>query len=145
MTPMSAMPMMAGGMTPAQPGAMPAMMPMMMPMPMPMSMMGGGMPGMMPMNGMMPMPMGGMPGMMPNMMPMPMPMMGGGMPVMAMPMMGRMTVEMTKDGMVCRMTPMDQAGMEMMGDRCNAMNAMMAMGMPCMVMCGGMPMMIATR
>ncbi len=132
MTPMSAMPMMAGGMTPAQPGAMPAMMPMMMPMPMQMG-------GMQPMPGMMPM------GVMPGMMPMPMQMGSMPMPMMAMPMMCRMTVEMTKDGMVCRMTPMDQAGMEMMADRCNAMNAMMAMGMPCMMACGGMPMMVATR
>ena len=66
------------------------------------------------------------------------------MPMMPMPMMCRMTVEMTKDGMVCRMTPMDQGGMEMMADRCNAMNAMMAMGMPCLVACGGMPMMMGT-
>ena len=144
MTPMSAMPMMAGGMTPAQPGAMPTMMPMMVPMPMPM---GGGMPGMMPMGGMAGMmPMGsGMPGMMPMAGMMPMSGMGMPMPMMAMPMMCRMTVEMTKDGMVCRMTPMDQAGMEMMADRCNAMNAMMAMGMPCLIACGGMPMMMGTR
>jgi len=147
MTPMSAMPMMAGA--PANPGAMPMMMPMMMPMTgaMPMggmqSMPMGG--GMMPMGGMqsMPMmgggmmPMGGMPGM---------PMMGGMMmPMMAMPMMCRMTVEMTQDGMVCKMMPMDASAMEMLAERCNAMNAMMSMGMPCMMSCGGMPLMMATR
>jgi hypothetical protein len=143
---MNAMPMMAGGMTPANAGGMPMMMPAMMPMSM-------GMGGMMP-GGMMPMPMGGMMpsmGMMPGMMPMPMPgmmPMGGmmpsmGMPMMAMPMMCRMTVEMTKDGMVCRMEPMDQASMEMMTERCNAMNAMMAMGMPAMMTCAGMPMMVS--
>jgi hypothetical protein len=98
----------------------------------------------MPMGGM---PMGGMPmgGMMPGMMPgMSMPMGMGGMPMMPMPMMCRMTVEMTKDGMVCRMMPMDGAAMDALAERCNAMNAMMAMGMPCTMMCGGMPMMVGT-
>jgi hypothetical protein len=33
--------------------------------------------------------------------------------------------------------------MAMMQERCNAMNAMMAMGMPCMMSCGGMPMMMS--
>jgi hypothetical protein len=55
-----------------------------------------------------------------------------------------MTVEMTKDGMVCKLMPMDDAGMEMMSDRCNAMNAMMGMGMPCVMSCAGMPMMMGT-
>jgi hypothetical protein len=143
MTPMTAMPMMAGGMAPAQPGAMPAMMPMMVPMPMAMPM-----GGMMPMPGMMAGAAGGMTPMAGGMQGMmPMAQMGGmmPMPMMAMPMMCRMTVEMTKDGMVCRMTPMDQAGMEAMADRCNAMTAMMAMGMPCMMACGGMPMIIGAR
>jgi hypothetical protein len=131
MTPMSAMPMMAGA--PANPGAMPMMMPMMMPMTGAMPM--GGMQSM-PMGGGM-MPMGGMPGM---------PMMGGMMmPMMAMPMMCRMIVEMTQDGMVCKMMPMDASAMEMLAERCNAMNAMMTMGMPCMMSCGGMPLMMATR
>lgn len=67
-------------------------------------------------------------------MPMMMPMM------MPMPMMCRMTAEMTKDGMVCKMIPTDAAQMTMMSERCSAINAMMAMGMPVMVMCGGMPM-----
>jgi hypothetical protein len=148
MTPMNAMPMMAGGMTPATPGGMPMMMPM-MPMggmqQMPMPMMGG----MMPMGGMpqmsMPMASGGM---MPmgGMQQMPMPMMSGMMmPMMVMPMMCRMTVEMTPDGMVCKMMPMDASAMETMAERCNAMNAMMSMGMPCMMSCGGMPLMMATR
>jgi len=97
-----------------------------------MPMMGGGMmPGMMPMTGGM-MPMGGM----------PTPMMMGGMPMMAMPMLCHMTFEMAKDGMICKMTPTDSSGTSMMAERCNAMNAMMAMGMPCMVSCNGMPMMI---
>jgi hypothetical protein len=76
-----------------------------------------------------------MPGMMGGM-----PMMG--MPMMAMPMMCRMTCEMAKDGMVMKMMPMDASAMEMMTERCNAMNAMMAMGMACMMSCGGMPMMV---
>src|SRR5688572_3771861 len=110
---------------------MPQMSMPMMGMPMPMGMMGG-MPGMMPMPMMMmpmPMPMGMMGGMgMPNQM---MGMMGmpGMMPMQ--PMMCRMTCEMTKDGMVCKMMPMDAAQMEMMKERCTAMMSMMAMGMPC--------------
>ena len=66
----------------------------------------------------------------------------GGMPMMAMPMMCHMSFEMTKEGMVCKMTPMDGSGMGTMAERCNAMNAMMAMGMPCMMSCNGMPMMM---
>jgi hypothetical protein len=46
--------------------------------------------------------------------------------------------------MTIRMMPMDQSAMGMMTERMNAMNAMMAMGMPCMMSCGGMPMMLAT-
>ena len=118
------------------------MMPMMMPITGAMPMggmqsmpMGGGtvMGGMqsMPMMGGGMMPMGGMPGM---------PMMGGMMmPMMAMPMMCRMTVEMTRDGMVCKMMPMDASAMEMLAERCNAMNAMMGMGMPCMMTAGECP------
>jgi hypothetical protein len=53
-----------------------------------------------------------------------------------------MTCEMTKDGMVCKMMPMDAGQMGMMQERCNAMNAMMGMGTPMMMMCGGMPMML---
>ena len=87
-------------------------------------MMGG-----MPMMGMNPM-MGGMPMMMPMM--------------MRMPMMGRMTCEMGKDGMMCKMMPMDASQMDMMKECCEAMNSMMAMGMPMMMMCNGMPMMMCT-
>jgi len=96
----------------------------------------GGMPmgGMPMMNGMMPM-MGGMPmgGMM-------MPMMMSGMT----PMMCKMSCEMTKDGMVMKMTPADASMMSRMKERCEAMNAMMAMGAPMMMMSGGMPMMMCT-
>ena len=57
--------------------------------------------------------------MMPNMM------MGGMMmPNMMsnmMPMQCKMTCEMTKDGMVCKMMPMDASMMEMMGQRCEMM------------------------
>jgi hypothetical protein len=107
---------------------------------MPMNMMGNMMPmsGMnmnMPMSGMNMMPMGG--GQMMNQMPMMMP-----MPMMV-PMMCRMTCEMQKDGMVCKLMPMDASQMDMMRERCNAMTAMMAMGMPMMMMCGGMPIMMA--
>jgi len=56
---------------------------------------------------------------------------------------------MTKDGMVVKMMPMEGSGMGsgmgMMTERCNAMNAMMAMGMPCMMSCNGMPMMMGMR
>ncbi|HTP24797.1 MAG TPA: hypothetical protein VMK12_03960 [Anaeromyxobacteraceae bacterium] len=124
---MSAMPMTSG---------MPAGMPMMMPMPVPLSgmgmpMMGGFMPGVPGMGGM-PMPMMG--GFMPNMM--------GSVPMMAVPMMCHMSCEMTKEGMVCTMRPMDGSGAGMMTERCNAMNAMMAMGMPCLMSFGATPMMI---
>jgi hypothetical protein len=69
-------------------------------------------------------------------------MMGMGMPMMMpMPMMARMKMEMTKAGMVCTMMPMEGMDMDMMTERCNAMNAMMAMGMPMMMSCGGMMMM----
>ncbi len=93
--------------------------------------------GMNPMMGMHQMPMMGMNPMMGGM-PMMMPMM------MRMPMMARMTCEMGKDGMMCRMMPMDPGQMEMMKDCCDAMNSMMSMGMPMMMMCNGMPMMMCT-
>ena len=80
--------------------------------------------------------MGGMPAMMPQMMPMMM----GGMPAM----MCRMTCELTPDGMRIMMKPMDASMMPMMKERCDAMNTMTAMGAPCMMMCGGMPMMMGT-
>ena len=115
-------------------------MPMMNGPMMPMGMMGnqGGMP---MMNGMMPgMGMGMMPmmnGMMPGM-GMMMPMMMSGM----MPMMCKMSCEMTKDGMVMKMMPTDASMMPRMKERCEAMQSMMAMGAPMMMMCGGMPMMM---
>lgn len=105
---------------------MPANAPMMMPMAMPTGMMN---PMMMPMGMMNPMMMPGM-----N----PMMMSGAGM--MA-PMMCRMTCEMGKEGMMCKVMPMDAAQMETMRERCNALLAMMAAGMPCVMMCGGMMMM----
>jgi hypothetical protein len=39
---------------------------------------------------------------------------------------------------------MDQSQMEMMKECCDALNSMMAMGMPMMLMCNGMPMMTMT-
>jgi hypothetical protein len=68
-------------------------------------------------------------------------MMGGMMPMMA-PMMCKMSCEMTKDGMVMKMMPQDQAMMDRMKERCDAMCAMMAMGAPMMVSMNGMPMMM---
>jgi hypothetical protein len=67
-----------------------------------------------------------------------MPTMGMGM----MPMMCRMTMEMTKDGMTMKCMPMDGMPAEMFKERCEAMSRMMMSGgMPCMMMCGGMTMM----
>ena len=104
-------------------------------------MMGNMMPGMMPMmGGMMPNMMPMMGGMMPNMMPqMPMPgmmpMMGGMMPGM----MCRMSCEMAADGsMTCTMMPMEGMSADMFKMCCENMMRMMEMGMPCMMMCGGM-------
>jgi hypothetical protein len=54
-----------------------------------------------------------------------------------------MTCEMTKDGMVCKLMPMDASQMDMMRERCNALLSMTAMGMPMMMMCGNMPMLMA--
>jgi hypothetical protein len=63
---------------------------------------------------------------------------------MGMPMMCRMTCEMTKDGMMCRMMPMDPSQMDMMKSRMEMMTSMMGNGMPCMMTCGGMPMMMCS-
>jgi len=71
--------------------------------------------------------------MMNPMMSMPMP-----MPVM----MCQMTCEMTPEGMVCTMKPMDGMAMDMMKECCDRMNAAMSMGMPTMMMCPNMPMMM---
>jgi hypothetical protein len=81
----------------------------------------------------------GMPmmGMMPGM---GMPMMSGmGMPTMSgmMPMMCRMTMEMSKDGLICKVMPMEGANMDMLRERCESMIKMMATGAPMMMMCGG--------
>ena len=62
--------------------------------------------------------------------------------MMGMPMMCKMSCEMTKDGMMMKVMPMDMSQMDMMKDRCSMMTNMMQMGMPCMMMCGGMPMMM---
>ncbi|WP_246777107.1 hypothetical protein [Microvirga sp. VF16] len=107
-----------------------------------MPMMGNMMPGMMPMmGGMMPM-MGGMMPMMGGMMPqMPMP---GMMPNMMSPMqmggmMCRMSCDMAADGsMTCTMMPMEGMSADMFKMCCENMMRMMEMGMPCMMMCGGM-------
>ncbi|MGH9916789.1 MAG: hypothetical protein ACRD63_16050, partial [Pyrinomonadaceae bacterium] len=53
-----------------------------------------------------------------------------------------MTCKMTPTGMVCEMMPMEGMSMEMMKDCCDRMTAMMNMGMPMMMSCGGMPMMM---
>ena len=53
-----------------------------------------------------------------------------------------MSMEMGKDGMVCKMMPMDPSQMDMMRERMKTMESMMGQGMPCMMMCGGMPMMM---
>ncbi|WP_223754373.1 hypothetical protein [Myxococcus sp. RHSTA-1-4] len=60
------------------------------------------------------------------------------------PMMVRMTCEMGRDGMVCKMMPMEGQDMAMVKECCDAMNAMMTMGAPVMMMVNGMPMMVGT-
>ncbi|HEU4408699.1 MAG TPA: hypothetical protein VFS43_25790 [Polyangiaceae bacterium] len=70
-------------------------------------------------------------------------MMGGTMPTM-MPMMCRVQMEMTKEGMVCRMMPAEGQTMESMRERMDAMMKMAGSGMPVMMSCGGMPMMMGT-
>jgi hypothetical protein len=62
------------------------------------------------------------------------------MPMMGMPMC-RMSCEMTKDGMVMKMMPVDGMTMDQMVERCEMMNKMMSMGVPMMMVSGGMPMM----
>lgn len=56
----------------------------------------------------------------------------------------RCTMEMTKDGMVMKMMPMDGTSPEMMEQCMAQMQSMMSMGMPMMMMMmmGGMPMMM---
>jgi hypothetical protein len=48
---------------------------------------------------------------------------------------------MTKDGMTCKMMPAEGMSMDAFGEMCQRMMQMMDMGMPCMMMCGGMMMM----
>ncbi|XXY53739.1 hypothetical protein WME91_21635 [Sorangium sp. So ce269] len=76
-------------------------------------------------------------GMMPSMMSMMQNMMGMGMPMMC-----KMSCEMGKDGMTCKMMPPEGMSMDMLKERCEAMMKMMSAGMPMTMMCGGMPMMM---
>ncbi|UVK35710.1 hypothetical protein LHFGNBLO_006572 (plasmid) [Mesorhizobium sp. AR10] len=48
---------------------------------------------------------------------------------------------MTATGMVCEMTPMNDASKDMFMECCKRMMAMNGAGMPMMMMCGGMMMM----
>jgi hypothetical protein len=54
-----------------------------------------------------------------------------------MPMMCRMTMELGKDGMTCKVMPMEGTNLEMLRERCDTMTKLMAMGVPMMMMCGG--------
>ncbi len=118
MNPMSAMSAMMSNLMPMMQSMMPNMMPMMQNM----------MPGMMPMMQTM-IPAGMMPAA--GMMPMPTPMM-----------MSMMSCEMTADGMVCTMKPMEGISMDMIKDYCERLTTMMGYGMPAMMMCTGTPMMV---
>jgi hypothetical protein len=60
------------------------------------------------------------------------------------PMMCRVQMEMTKDGMVCRMMPLEGQSADAMRERVDMMTKMAASGMPVMMSCGGMPMMMGT-
>ena len=87
------------------------------------------MPGtMMPMMGMMPQMM------MPQMMMGVMPMMAsaGGAP----PLLCRMTVEMGKDSLTCKITPMEGAGLDLLRERAEAMMRALAVGVPVTMMSG---------
>jgi len=64
-----------------------------------------------------------------------------GMNMGMMPMMCRMSMEMTKDGMTMKCMPMDAAAMDAFKDRCEAMMHMAMSGVPMMMTCGGMTMM----
>jgi hypothetical protein len=55
-------------------------------------------------------------------------------------MMCRMSCEMGKDGMLCKLMPMDAGQMDMLKNCCEAMTSMLTMGAPCVMMCNGMPM-----
>lgn len=101
-------------------------------------MMNGMMPqGMQPTQGAQPMqgmPMQPMQPMQPMMMPVP--------NAPAPPMACKMTCEMTKDGMICKLTPVDPSHMEMLRERMNAMMSILGMGVPLVIACGGMPMLV---
>jgi hypothetical protein len=86
------------------------------------------------MNPMMPNMMNGIP-MMPNMM--------NGIPMMP-NIMAKITCEMQKDGMICKIIPIDGASMEIIAGRCDIINKMISMGIPMIMMCGGMPIIMAT-
>ncbi|MGE3459650.1 MAG: hypothetical protein AB7O24_31345 [Kofleriaceae bacterium] len=105
-----------------------------------------------PMMGMPTMPQ--MPGMMPGMNPMMSPMMNPMMGMMQMmpmmmgmmqPVMCKMSCEMTKDGLTCKMTPVDPGHMDLMKDRVSMMMSMMQAGVPWVMFCGGMPMVMGSN
>jgi hypothetical protein len=94
------------------------------------------------------------PMMMPMQMPMPQmpqpqapqampmnPMMATGTPL---PMVCRMTCEMTQEGVVMKLAPMDASQLEAMRERMYGMAAMMAAGLPVFTSCGGVPVFLAT-
>ena len=82
---------------------------------------------------MMQMPMGGM-----------MPMMGGMQMPMMMPMMAKMMCEMSDDGMRCTIMPAEGTSKEMFNSYGEMIMKMMSSGMPMMISCAGMPMMMCT-
>jgi hypothetical protein len=53
-----------------------------------------------------------------------------------------MSCEMTKDGMQMKLSPMEPSQLEAMKGRMEMMSSMMQAGMPCMITCNGMPMMM---
>lgn len=94
-----------------------------------------------PTQGVQPMQMG-----MPQMQPQPMVMMPMPMPaqnVAAPPMACKMTYEMTSDGIVCKLTAVDPSHLEMLRERMHAMMGVLGMGVPLVVACGAMPMLVA--
>ena len=69
----------------------------------------------------------------------------GAMPGGKMPMTipCKMTFEMSKDGILCKMTPESSGQIDVMKACCDAMNAMMAMGCAVVLTCNGAPMMMS--
>jgi hypothetical protein len=53
-----------------------------------------------------------------------------------------MTCETTRDGMVCKVAPLDSHSQEAFQQRCEALIQMMSTGSPCLMVCGGMPVLI---